>query len=361
VRRGLKFAAAISVAALTIAACGSDSDSADNAGTLGAVESTATGNTAGTEGSGALEPKTIGIWQSSGQAEVQQRTLAAVQAGADALGWTTQVVDGEGDPALMQQRLQALVDSDVDAIVSIFLEPAVVTPQLEAAQVAEIPVLNVGFIGTESPLVAAQYIGDQVQMATLLTERMTEDMPDGGDIGVISLAGFMGVEQRVDYFKDSADANGFTIVGEKEVTVLDLFNGTTKAGTDLLNANPDLTAFFSCCDFGAQALAPALEQAGKDVPVYSFYAIPSVLDLVRAGNAVIVENDEAKTGIMAIDALAAHFASGADFDASVQLGADPIQYTIVDSTNAPEAGAQVFELPDMLAPYLDNWSNQYGI
>ena len=140
----------------------------------------------------------------------------------------------------------------------------------------------------------------------------------------------------------------------------DIFGGTTKAGIDILNANPNLSAFFSCCDFGGQALAPAMEQTKRDVPTYTFYAVPSVLDLVRAGKVTVAENDEAKTGAMAIDGLAQYFASGAALDAKVQLEKFPIQYTVVDKSNAPAKGADVYPVDQAVAPILADLKSLAG-
>jgi ABC-type sugar transport system substrate-binding protein len=328
------------VLVVSLAACGSsavgDGDSS----------APATGSAGGD-----ISGKTIGVWEALGAAEVQQRTLAAVQASTDALGWTAQVVDGEGDPSKMQQRLQSLVDAKVDAIVLIFPQPAVITSQLEAAKAAGIPVVSAGFVAEDTPLVATQYVADQVKMSQLLTERIKSDFPSGGNFAIINLPGYIGVTQRVDTFKSEITPE-YKIVAEKDVPLTDVFGGTTKAGTDILNANPDLSAFFSCCDFGGQALAPALQQTGRDVPTYTFYAVPSVLDLVRAGKVTVAENDEAKTGAMAVDGLAHYFADGSALDAATQLEQFPIQYTVVDKTNAPAKGQDVYPVDQAVAPII---------
>lgn len=332
------------VLVVSLAACGSSSS--ENPGP------SATGG-------GGVTGKKIGVWEAIGAAEVQQRTLAAVQKGADAIGWTTQVVDGEGDPSKMQQRLQSLVDAKVDAIVLIFPQPAVITKQLEAAKAAGIPVVSAGFVAEDSPLVATQYVADQVKMAQLLTDRIKSDFPSGGDFAIINLPGYVGVSQRVDTFKSEITPD-YKIVAEKDVPLTDIFGGTTKAGIDILNANPNLSAFFSCCDFGGQALAPAMEQTKRDVPTYTFYAVPSVLDLVRAGKVTVAENDEAKTGAMAIDGLAQFFASGAPLDAKVQLEKFPIQYTVVDKSNAPASGKDVYPVDEAVAPILADLKSLSG-
>lgn len=311
-------------------------------------------------GADSIESKTIGVMQTVGAAEVQERTLGAVEKAADVFGWETQVVDGEGDPQKMQQRLQSLVDAKVDAIVLIFPVPAILAKQLGAAQAAGIPVVSSGFVAEETPLIEAQYVGDQVKMSTMLTERIQSDFPDGGEFGIINLPGYVGVDARVETF-ESTISSDYEVVAKQDVPQADLFGGTTKAAIDILNANPDLTAFFSCCDFGGQAIAPALQQTDRDVPVYSFYAIPSVMDLVRAGNVVVVESDEAKTGAMAIGQLASYWADGEDFDADAMLEKYPLQYSIVDGASAPASGEEVYPVDDAIAPMIADWKSTYGL
>lgn len=339
--------AAVAVLAVSLSACG-------GAGSTTAADAPEAG------GAAALEGRTIGVMQTVGAAEVQQRTLGAVEKAADEFGWETQVVDGEGDPQKMQQRLQSLVDSKVDAIVVIFPVSAILAKQLGAAEAAGIPVVSAGVVDEATPLIEAQYVSDQGQMTTLLTDRIQSDFPEGGDFGVINLPGYLAVEERIENF-ESTISSDYAIVAKQDVPQADLFGGTTKAAIDILNANPELDAFFSCCDFGGQAIAPALQQTNRDVPVYSFYAIPSVLDLVRAGNVVVVESDDAKTGAMAIGGLAAYWADGEDFDADSMLEEYPLQYSIVDASNAPASGDEVYPIDEVIAPMIANWKSEYGL
>lgn len=366
-RGGLIAAVAVALTGM-LAACSSSSGASTSSSSAAGPAPSSTAVSTGASPSGApggaeaLAGKNVGVMSSLSAAEVQARTLATIKAGADAFGWKETVVDGEGDPQKMQQRLQSLIDSKVDAIVLVFPVPAVIGKQLESAKEAGIPVVSAGFVADSTPLIAAQYVGDQVKMSSMLTDRIEQDFPAGGEWAIINLPGYVGVDARVNTFKDrvASDPN-FEIVAEKDVPQADVFGGTTKAGVDILNANPNLTGFFSCCDFGGQALAPALQQTKRDVPVYSFYAVPSVLDLVRAGKVTVVESDEAKTGAMAVGALAAHWADGVPLDSKTDLTAFPLQYQVIDETNAPPAGADVYPLDQMMAPFLQSWSDKYGI
>jgi len=261
----------------------------------------------------------------------------------------------------MAQGLQGMVDSKVDAIVGVFLEPPAVEQALRAAEAAKIPVINTGLIGTPSPLVKEEIVADETDNAKRLTARMVEDIKPGAEIGVLELPQFYGSGLRVKEFDAAAERDGLKVVGRHDVDLLNLFDDSTKAGKDMLNANPKIAAFFSCCDFGGSALAPAIDQARSKAKTYSFYAIPSVLPLIRDGKLVVVENDNGKTGLMALDQLASHFANGTPISAKAALEADPIKTEIVDESNAPPEGQEVFPVKDDLARYAEKWSKEYGL
>jgi ABC-type sugar transport system substrate-binding protein len=350
-RFSIRPAGVIAVVLLLMLAIGASSVAADNARTTTASR---------------IKPRTIGIYASQGVAEIQKRCVVATKAAVKALGWKFRFVDGEGDPSKMQQRFQALVNSRVDAIVGCFLEPAPINAQLQAAKKAGIPVVNAGLAGTPSPLVAADYQVNDTKLTQTLVDYMGKQLPKGAKIGVIALPQFIQAKIRVDVFKQAAKKYGWQIVAEHNVNLLDIFGDTTKGGRDILTSNPDLDAFFGCCDFTAIALSTAVEGAGKRVPIYTFYAIPSTVPLVRAGKVVVVEQDSVKSPLMAIDQLAAYFERGSKLDARKALRADPFKYRVITKDNAPanaqeEAFSPVFPLKQAMKPYLAKWRKLYGV
>jgi ABC-type sugar transport system substrate-binding protein len=335
-----------------MAGCGS-SDKKSGSG-----DSAASGDGGGTK---KLEKKTIGIFSSQGPAEIQTRVIDATKAGAKALGWDVKVVDGLGDPAKMQQGMQSLVDSNVDAIIGVFLEPPPVEQALNAAQAKKIPVLAVGFVGTPSDYVTASFTGDEGENAKELSARMVKDLGQGAEVGELRLPQFYGVGIRNKVFAEQAKAGGLKLVGSHDVDLLNIFDDSTKAGKDMLNAHPNIAAFFSCCDFGGSALAPAIQAANSKAVTYSFFAIPSVLPLIRDGKVVVVENDNGKEGLMALDQLAAHFADGAEISAEKALADDPIKRQIVDKSNVPADGEEIFPVKADIERYTTKWREKYGI
>lgn len=339
-RRRRLLAAMLVAPALVLAACGSSDSGTDAAG------------------DGSVPSKTIGVWQSQASGDGQKQTLSAIKSAAKAVGWKVVVTDSNGDPQAMASTMQSLVSQKVDAILAIYIASGAVTQQLAAAKSADIPVLSVGYQGTPAPNITAEYAPDQAKQAEVLMDRMAQDMPDGGTIAPLAVAGYYGIDQELEVLADRAPELKFDALEPINVPVTDIFGGTTKAGVDVLNGNSDLAALFSAGDFGVQALVPALEQTKRDVPIYSFGAIPAALTFARKGGVTIVTSDGAKSGYMAIDALLDFWVN--DTPIPEKAGDDAFQYTVVDQTNAP-AGDEVFPEADFAKPFLDRWATDYGL
>lgn len=328
-------AALVAVVALVLTACGSD-----------------------TETSGDVPAKTIGVWQSQASGDGQKQTLEAIRTAADAVGWKVVVTDSNGDPQAMQSTMQSLVAQRVDAVLAVYLNSGAVTQQLQAADDAGIPVISVGYQSTPSDDIAAEYAPDQAAQAEILLERMAEDLDDGAKIAPLAVSGYYGIDQELTVLAERAPELDLQALKPINVPITDIFGGTTKAGVDVLNANSDLAALFSAGDFGVQALVPSLEQTNRDVPIYSFGAIPAALTFAREGGVTIVTSDGAKAGFLAVDALLDHWINDAEIPKDA--GDDGFEYELVDETNAPE-GDEVFPLEEFSQPFLDRWAEDYGI
>ena len=113
----------------------------------------------------------------------------------------------------------------------------------------------------------------------------------------------------------------------------------------MIRANPNLQGFiWSCCDFGPTGAIPAIRASGKDITVYALHGIPSSIPQAKTGLAVLEVADYQKGGIIAIDQLARHFATGARIAKKT-----PPQYaykmTIVDNAERRQ-GIPVSDRPD---------------
>jgi ribose transport system substrate-binding protein len=348
-----------------LAACGEDGEVASE----GDAPPSKAATTSPSEGSGAsvepldlaIEPKTIGLYCAVCQGETVRRTAMGAKRAFELIGWKVNLVDGEGNPEKQQQVMTALVNAKVDAIVGAFLEPGPIASALEAAKKAEIPVVSVGFPSTPSDLVAAVYPGEDESVSQLLVERMAEDLPENAKVAEVDLPQYHGVQTRKNVWRASAKENGFDIVATHAIGDLSRqVVESEKAGLDIINSNSELTAFWSCCDFSGQPLVRAVEASGKDIPVFSYYALPSVIRYIREGKIVVVEPDNLKSGFMALEQLVDFFENGTPIDAEKAMSESPPEATIVDETNAPADGEEIYPFEELWQPFAERLNEKYG-
>jgi ribose transport system substrate-binding protein len=372
VRRMLMMTTLAVVAALVTACGGSDSSgqsgqAAAPTETTAAATATATADTPAADAPAAtkldlkLPTKTIGIYCAVCQGETVRRTAMAVKKAVELVGWKAVLVDGEGNPEKQQQVMTALVNQKVDAIIGAFLEPGPIAAALEQAKQAKIPVVSVGFPATPSADVAAVYAGEDDSVSQLLVERMAQELPPKAKVAEVDLPQYHGVTKRKEVWHRTAKEKGFEIVathaiGDLSKQVVE----SEKAGLDIINSNPQLTAFWSCCDFAGQPLVRAVNSSGKDVKVYSYYALPSVLRYIREGKVVVVEPDNVKAGFQAVEQLAAFFTDGTALDAEAAMSADPPKAKIVDKTNVPADGQEIWPFDVLWAPFAQRLTEKYG-
>jgi ABC-type sugar transport system substrate-binding protein len=373
-RRLLATLALIGTAAV-IAACGSSGSGGGSTSAGGASTSAAAADTASTSGGAVkigesapaptplslnIPKKTIGIFCPGCAGETVRRSALALQEAVKLVGWNSKFVDGQFIPTKMQSLMSALVDSKVDAIVGAFMEPGPIAASLQAAHKAGIPVINVGFPSSPSPDLTGQYVADEVAATKLLVDRMKKDLPQGTKVAELDLPQYIGVRTRMaEWRKDSKGY--FDVVANHQVADLSKeYEESRAAGVDMLNAHPDLGAFFSCCDFGGQPLSVAAASAGKKIPVYAYYSLPSMYPYIKNGQLVVVEEDNVKASIAAIYQLVQYFASKQPLDPSRALSESPSRAVIIDKSNLPPKGTDVFPFASLWAPYAKKLTAEYG-
>jgi ABC-type sugar transport system substrate-binding protein len=361
--------AAVVAAALALSACGSSgssSSSSASAGSSGSTGSTgtgaaasSTGTSSSSSGTGKVPTKTIGVWQSQASGAGEQQTLAAIKAAAKTVGWKLVITDSNGSPSAMSSTMESLINQHVDAILAVYINTGLTATQLATAKADHIPVISVGFQGTPSPNVTAEYAPDQAAMAKLLVARMHKDLPKGGTVAPISVTGYYGLDQQQSVLQKEGPGYGFKVLPVVDVPIDNLFAGTTAAGVNVLNGNPDLAALYSELDVDTQNLVPALAQTGRSVPIYGFGAIPEALKYVREGKATVVTGDNGESGYIAINSLLNYWVNKVPIPKTTPK-AYAFKYQIVDKANAP-SGSVVYPQSQFAAPFLALWKKKYGI
>lgn len=129
---------------------------------------------------------------------------------------------------------------------------------------------------------SAGYVGtDNADGGRAAGEWLREQLPDGGDVGlIVCVAGHPVTQARVDGFKEGA-GDGF-----KVVSTLDAECDRAKArkvAEDLLAAHPDVDAVFSTSDTQTMGALPAFKAVDADPLIISFDAQPEAVDAIKAG------------------------------------------------------------------------------
>ncbi|MGN6326970.1 sugar ABC transporter substrate-binding protein [Pseudolysinimonas sp.] len=313
-----------------------------------------------TASAGKVPTKTIGVWQSQADGDGEKQTLAGIKKAAEAVGWKLVITDSAGSPQAMGTTMTSLINQRVDAILAVFINTGLIAPQLAQAKAAGIPVISVGFQGTPAKNLTAEYAAPQADLATALLDQMKKDLPDGGTVAPITVTGYYGLDQQLAVLKKDGPGAGFEPLEAVNVPIDNLFAGTTSAGVTVLNANPKLSAIWSMLDVDVQNLVPALQQTGRQVPIYGFGAIPGSLKYVRSGQAKVVTANSNQSGFIAIDSLLAYWIDKTPIP-STTPDKYKFQFEIVTKDNAPADGQEVYPLDETAKPFLADWKKKYGI
>lgn len=297
--------AALCVAAmLVVAACGGDDDSSDG-GSGGAVS--ASGD-ASKEGSSAASGEsltlpdglTAGVLHVQGNAQSDQLIGYALLDALDELGVKYTEKDPQGNPGKTATDLDALIGQDPDVVFGISVEPATIQSQLRKMKERGIPFINVGGTVRESPLVALSPVPSDYAQAAIASQYLLDLLAaenNGTPAGKVASFGFdpiYSLLQRRQTFELMAEPyKDVEIVKQHQVNFEDPNADIQGATQDIMQANPDLKAIYTCCDFTLPPIAAGLRQANATdkVKVVSVQlGTPAALDLIDNGSVTAVGN-----------------------------------------------------------------------
>lgn len=333
------------VCALALAACGGD-DGDD-------------GGDGGENGDSAeLPAKTIVHAELVGDAsESALRQSTGLKAGTEALGWEHVYIQGEGDIPSMIQGVTGAINAGADAVLVSSTDAPLIAPIFELANRSDIPVIGIGG-GTEpSDQYAVMYQESEQTMSRLLTEQMIEDLGGSGKIAALDntqiSAGIFRKEARDETLAESDVQE----VDQQDSDLADLMGDSRRATAAFLTANPDLDALWLVYD---AMMPPALEVLNqrnvKDIGVYSWFATPSNIEVMRRYPQVkgLSHANIEHTGLIALDQLAKHYADGSELDPDALEKCD-VTYQVVTQENLPPAGEEALPVADSVAPFVEKW------
>ena len=308
-----------------------------------------------------LEPRTIGVLGASQQSESIARFAQVTSDAAEQLGWEVLIVDGENNPQVWADRSLELVTQQVDAILTIAIDAPAITPALEAAEEAGIPVIavDVSVAPAGRELFDAVYSDDDARLGSELAQYAMEQTPGAVVVGQTASVVYA-ADLLVQSAAETLEAGDGTMAEIQDIDVTDLFGSFAATAVSLVQGNPETRYLVSCCDFSPLVDLPAFDQAGvEDVTLLTRYENDSSMAFIRDGAPlVVVAANTERTNLQALDVLADYFANGTPIPATYP--GDNFEISIVDASNAPDTG-RVFPIEDIVAPFAEKWSALYSV
>jgi ABC-type sugar transport system substrate-binding protein len=259
----------------------------------------------------------------------------------EALGWDVTLYTSEFDYDKINNDVNSAITQGVDAVLAGFPDPRQVSPLVNAAKNADIPIFSIdgGVEPNEDFVVDVTF--QQQQLADLTVGALEEAMGglQGKNVMVIGHDPHIGIMTRSHLAEELLKAGGANIAGGEIKQVLN--PGTSqeealKFVTDYLQANPEgLDGVWVGWDHAALGAVQAINEAGRtDIPVTGVDAVGIALAEIKKDGpfAATVVQDWPKVLDLVVEDMTAYAESGAK-PAENFVETD---VTLVDSTNVDD-------------------------
>ncbi|MDR1179387.1 MAG: sugar ABC transporter substrate-binding protein [Spirochaetales bacterium] len=205
---------------------------------------------------------------------------------ADERGDTLMVLDPQYNQATQISQIEDAVTRGVSAIFMIHVDKNGVRSGIERAYEAGIPVFGIDDPLIDTDLVVSNIYSNNHYAGIVGGQAMLKDFPNGAKIAIIDSPTMMGPVDRVNGFKEALGSNlsKFNIVAQQDgkATTAD----AQPIAENVLQAHPDIQAFFCINDPNALGVIAALRAEGKNgkVYVYSVDGSPAAKAELKSGD-----------------------------------------------------------------------------
>ena len=283
----------------------------------------------------AQETPSIGLVTINLQALFFNQINDGAQAAADELGADLQIVDANNDPARQVQAIETFVTQQVDAIIVVAIDVEGIKPALSSASDAGIPSVAIDAeveVPPASAFIGVDNLGAGTEIGEYTATYISENFPDGAQVGVVGALNSFIQNQRRDGFTE-------VLAGSEGVEVLPAVDGQNvqetalTAAENLVTANPGIDIIYATGEpaligvvaaVEAQGLTDSVKVIGWDLTTQSVRGIDE--GFVQA----VVQQDPYQEGYEAVRATIA-LANGESIEEQILI---PI--TIVTQDNVDE-------------------------
>lgn len=209
------------------------------------------------------------------------------------------IVDAQNDPAKQSNDVTDLIESKVDVLIINPVDSAAISNSVLAANKAKIPVITIDRSSDKGEIIshiASNNVKGGEMAAEYIVSKLGEQTP------VAELEGIPGASatrERGEGFHHVADQKLKVLA--KQSADFDRTKGLTVA-ENILQANPDVKAFFAQNDEMALGAIGAAKSAGKDLLIVGFDGTADGIKAIQDGTlAATIAQQPDKMGEMAVE------------------------------------------------------------
>jgi ribose transport system substrate-binding protein len=250
-----------------------------------------------------------------------QNLEAGLLEAAKANGYKLLVNAGEFDVARQKDQLQDFITQKVNAIVVSPCDSRSIGTAIMAANEAGIPVFTADIAClADGARVVTHVASDNVEGGKLAARAVIDALGGHGKVAIIDHPEVESVIQRVRGFEEEiATAPDIQVVAK--LSGHGVKDQAFRTAEDILQAHPDLAAFFGINDDSALGALAAVEKAGKldQVTIIGFDAVPEAREAIKAGKiyADVIQQPH-EIGVKTIEAVKTYM-SGGQLPASILI------------------------------------------
>lgn len=260
----------------------------------------------------------IAIVQNSGQGDYFQQYLNGTRQQVEALGGELSVFDAQGDNATQASQLDQAISSSPDGIIVRHGFPDTLCPGVNSAIEAGIPVIIYDVEIQECAPDAIQTQQSDAEMASLVLDKMVEDVGSDQQVGYVNVAGIAPLDRRDAVWQDYKAENSWEELFKTGTYTNSTATDTAPMVSNALRANSDVTAIYAPYDELTKGTLSALEQTTElegEVLVYGADISTADIELMVAEDSPWVATgatDPNAIGAAVVRTLALHMADELD-------------------------------------------------
>lgn len=201
------------------------------------------------------------------------------------------VFDPQYDQAKQMSQVEDAIIQGVDGIFLLAVDSNGVKSVLEKAVQKNIPVIAIDNPVTDVDLVAANIASDNFNAGVICAEAMMEDFPNGAKIAIIDSPTMVACVDRYDGFihalKEAGMEDKFDICAQQDAQAS--LEKAMPIAENMMQANPDIEAFYGINDPTALGIIAALKAANKleGIKVYGVDGSPDGKEALKDGTLAV--------------------------------------------------------------------------